>query len=355
MIVRRTGAAAAWIAAALLFFPPGARTATVTADMPVFGTRVEITLYGVERARAARALEGLRTLFARMHREWHAWEESPVVRLNRRLAAGGWVPVPPDLRALIVASKRLYRASGGRFNPAIGRLVALWGFHRQDWTDARPPPPAAVRALLARHPGMDDVRVRGNAVRSRNPAVALDFGAIAKGYGLDRAVAVLRRMGIRNALLNAGGDLRAIGRHGGRPWRIGIRNPAGGVLATLEVDGDASVFTSGDYERGYTYRGRRYHHILDPRTGYPARGTRSVTVLFHGDAASADAAATALFVAGPRDWYRVARRMGAAGVLLIASDGTIHMNPAMARKVHFLQRQGAIALSAPLGRRAPGP
>lgn len=351
----RAGALGLYLGVVLLLVPACPRAAVVRDTVPVFGTLVEVTLYGIQRSHGERALARLHAEFARMHRAWHAWEEGPVVRLNRRLAGGGWVPVTPDLRALIVASKRLYRASGGRFNPAIGRLVALWGFHRQDWSDAHPPPPAAIRALLARHPGMDDVRVRGDAVRSRNPAVAFDFGAIAKGYGLDRAVALLRRMGIRDALLNAGGDLRTIGRRGDRPWRIGIRDPAGGVLATLEVEGDASVFTSGDYERGYTYRGRRYHHILDPRTGYPARGTRSVTVLLRGDAASADAAATALFVAGPRHWHRVARRMGIADVLLIASDGTIHMNPGMARKVQFLQRHGAIVLSAPLGRRAPGP
>lgn len=114
-----------------------------------------------------------------------------------------------------------------------------------------------------------------------------------------------------------------------------MRHPrAGGVLASLEIHGDESVFTSGDYERFYEYQGRRYHHIIDPRTGYPARDFVSVTVI-HGSAAVADAASTALFVAGKRDWRRIAARMGVEQVMLVDDQGEIILTPAMAERVHF--------------------
>ena len=106
------------------------------------------------------------------------------------------------------------------------------------------------------------------------------------------------------------------------------------MLASLEVQGDESVFTSGDYERYYEYQGKRYHHILDPRTGYPSQGATSVTVI-HDNGAEADAAATALMVAGPKDWYEVARHMGIKYVMLVDDEGVVHMNPAMAARVHF--------------------
>jgi thiamine biosynthesis lipoprotein len=144
-------------------------------------------------------------------------------------------------------------------------------------------------------------------------------------------------MGIKNAIINAGGDLRAIGlRETGEPWKIAIRHPDGeSIIGSLEISGDASVFTSGGYERNFTWEGKRYHHIIDPRTGYPAVGTASVTVI-HDDSTTADAAATALFVAGPGEWHRIARKMGIRFVLLITENGELQMNPAMRARLKLV-------------------
>jgi thiamine biosynthesis lipoprotein len=194
---------------------------------------------------------------------------------------------------------------------------------------------------------MSDIEVEGILIRSKNPAVKLDFGAIGKGYGIDLAVAHLRELGIDNAIVNAGGDLRAIGDRSGQPWRIAIRRPTGGVFGIIGVSGDESVFTSGDYERNFIYEGKTYHHIIDPRTGWPAEGTRAVTVI-HTDGTTADAAATALFVAGPDHWYEIAKRMGIRYVLLLDSEGTVHMNPEMAERIELMDRDADTELSPPL-------
>ena len=159
----------------------------------------------------------------------------------------------------------------------------------------------------------------------------------------------LRDMGVRNAIVNAGGDLRAIGRRGNRPWRVGIRHPQGsGVLASVEIESDESVFTSGNYERYRIHEGVRYSHIIDPRTGMPVNHIASATVIHHNGAV-ADAAATALTIAGPMDWPRIAKQMGIKYVMLVDEKGTVYMNPAMAKRVRFEgKNEPAIVISEPL-------
>jgi len=167
--------------------------------------------------------------------------------------------------------------------------------------------------------------------------VQLDVGAFAKGYAIDQAIALLQRHGINNAIVNAGGDLRAIGQRGQRPWRIGIRHPQQpGIIAALEIQGNESVFTSGNYERFYQHEGQRFHHIIDPRSGYPGNDTLSVTVI-HSNAATADAAATALLIAGPQHWRTIARQMGIDQAMLVDKQLTVHMTPAMSRRVKLKQ------------------
>lgn len=299
-----------------------------------FGTLVDVSLYGIDAELAKRAFADLEQRFAQWHRDWHAWEPGPLVELNTALAAKGEAEVPAVILPLIAPAQDLSARSGGLFNPAIGGLLALWGFQSDELPQA-PPAPAAVAAELARHPRMSDLRLDNSRLVTTNRAVQLDFGAFAKGVAVDRAIDHLRGLGIDNAIVNAGGDLRAIGRRGERPWRIGIRNPRGpGVLAVIESQGDESIFTSGDYERGFDYQGRHYHHVLDPRTGYPAEGARSVTVI-HADAATADAAATALLVAGTSGWLKVARDLQLRRVMLVDGEGVVHMTPAMAARAHI--------------------
>ncbi len=314
-----------------------------------FGTLVDISLWDASPEQIENAERIIHDELHAMHHDWHAWQPGPLTETNQQLRGGEWFVCPPAILPLIVQAKQLYQRSGGLFNPAIGQLVALWGFHSDTLPKGPPPPKEAIASLVARKPGMDAIVIDGQRIRSTNPAVQLDFGAFAKGYAVDRIIEKLIANGIGNAIINAGGDLRAIGRHGDRPWRIGIRNPRGpGVLAGIELSGDESVFTSGDYERFFRYRGKRYHHIIDPRTGYPARGVTSVTVI-HDNAATADAAATALFVAGPEEWHPIARRMGIKYVMVVDDKGRIHMNPAMARRIQFESEQKPeVVLSKPL-------
>lgn len=315
----------------------------------VFGTIVDVELWGVEEPKAQKAVARLADDFEYMHHTWHAWHPSALGRVNSLLATGKSFTAPPSILPLVTRATELSNTSHGLFNPAIGKLIALWGFASDEPPKGPPPTPAAIEAILAKKPSMTDVEVEGINMQGRNPAVKLDFGAFAKGYAVDRAIDVLRELGIQNAVVNAGGDLRAIGRHGNRPWRVGIRHPREeGILASVEVEGDESVFTSGDYERYFDWQGTRYDHIIDPRSGYPAQGLSSVTVFAH-QADLADAAATAIFVAGPRDWLPVARAMGVTGVLLVADDGTVQITPGIQGRIHFERKvPPTLTISAPL-------
>ncbi len=314
-----------------------------------FGTLNDVSIVGVSRPRAEAAVDALEKDFAAMHKAWHAWNPGPLGRTNQLLAEGVRFAAPPSVLELVKRSKTLAARSDELFDPAIGKLIALWGFHQDPLQCKGLPDPEEIAKLVEAHPTMADIKVDGIFLRSKNPAVQLDFGAIGKGYGIDLAIDHLKELGIENAIVNSGGDLRAIGSRGGHPWRIAIRSPSGsGTLGFVDIAGDESVFTSGDYERYCVWEGKRYHHIIDPRTGYPARGTRSVTVI-HDNATVADAAATALFVAGPKGWHRIARKMGIRYVLLVDSDGVIHMNPAMARRVQLFEpKRQRVKLSPPL-------
>lgn len=315
----------------------------------VFGTLVDITLWGAKSEQEEKAVAAITQDFQRMHHDWHAWNPGPLVDINKAIAAGKPAKVIPSLIPIIKQSTILSRQSEGLFDPAIGGLLNLWGFQSDGRPNGPPPDKAAIAAWVDAAPRMDDLTLDGDILISSNPRVQLDFGAFAKGYAVDIAIQRLRDFGINNAIVNAGGDLRAIGSKDGKPWRVGIRHPQGkGVLAALDVSGDESVFTSGNYERYREYEGVHYAHILDPRTGMPVDGVTSVTVI-HDNGAVADAAATALVVAGPKEWHRIAKQMGIKYVMLVDDAGVVYMNPAMQKRVQFQDdKPKDIRISEPL-------
>ena len=332
--MRRAGAAAALALLAGLLAACGEPPRLREERIQVFGTWVDLALWGVDDATAARAIRVVQGDLGDLHTRWHAWRPGELTRINDLIPSGGPIAVEPSMVPVLQRARELSLRSGGLFNPAIGALVDLWGFHADAPAMREPPPDAAIRELVDAAPSMADLVFDGATLSVTNPAVRLDLGAFAKGYGVDVAIGRLRDLGVRDALVNAGGDLRTLGRRGDRAWRVGVRDPAGGLLAALEVADGESVFTSGTYERQFEHAGVRYHHIIDPRTGYPARGLSSVTVVGR-DGAEADAAATALLVAGTA-WPATARALGVDAVLAIDERGGLQATPAMAARLQFL-------------------
>ncbi len=223
--------------------------------------------------------------------------ESELSRLNAS-AAQGAVPVSAEMRAVLHLALRHAEAGGGAFDVTVGPLMRLWGFQGGARL-ARAPAAEAVQAVL-NHVGYRHLVLSNGAVAFDRAGIEVDLGGIVKGYAVDRCCEELQGRGVTHALVNLGGNMRALGdAGGGRPWMIGVRDPfvPGRTLGALPLAAGRAVATSGHYERFVMLDGVLYAHIMDPRTGFPARGMASVTVLAP-TAAEADVLSTLLFVQG---------------------------------------------------------
>ena len=301
----------------------------------VFGTLVEVSVYDVPEAQARQATAAVLARFDALHRALHAWQPSDLSRLNAALAKGRRATVSPELAAMLREVRTLSARADGLFNPAIGGLVALWGFHSEQ-PQTRVPNAAVIARHVSAAPQMTDLHVENTTIWSDNPAVQLDLGGYAKGAALDEAVRILKAHAIRNALVNIGGNVIALGTHGDRAWRVGIQHPRqAGTLATLDLHDGEAIGTSGDYQRYFEVAGRRYSHLIDPRTGYPATGMQSVTLLFGGEKAGtrSDALSKPLFIAGPATLATNAARLDIAAYLAVDSHGKIQASPAMTARL----------------------
>ncbi|MBT0960054.1 FAD:protein FMN transferase [Denitromonas iodatirespirans] len=291
----------------------------------VFGTRVEVLVWGNDDAAAQHAMGAVLREFDRLHTAYHAWSPSELTALNAALANGERAPVSAELATMLADAQRLAAIGDQLFNPALGKLVALWGFHSDQFSPQQPAP-TALRALVDSAPSMADLHIDGGEVWSDNPDVQLDLGGYAKGYALDRAAAILRAEGIENALINIGGNVMALGRKGDHPWQVGIQHPrAPQPIAVLALYDGEAIGTSGDYQRYFELDGRRFSHLIDPRTGEPASGTQAVTVLVPprvGAGVLSDVASKPVFLAGD-GWREMAQRYGVEMALRVDADGRI--------------------------------
>jgi len=284
---------------------------------PLMGTLAEVQVAHVDAGVAESAIDGAIAELLRVERMMTRFRaDSDIGRANRGAAREG-VEVGAETALVIETALHWSSLSDGRFDPALGSASELWDvLNRQ-----APPPAGAVKRLASRGlwRKVDVSRAGRSAVlRYDDRDVQLDLGAIAKGYGIDRAVAVLRRAGVSQAIVTVGGDLYALGRApDGAPWQVGIRDPHNlDRLAGHLAVADRAVTTSGDYERFFTWHGKRYHHLMDPDTAAPRlTPMHSVTVV--GDnCMNADAAGTAVFGLPADAARRLARRgLGDADVI----------------------------------------
>ena len=286
------------------------------------GTVVQITVSHTSESEARLAInEAMSELQRSDDLMSHYKPESLVSKVNR-YGASGKVQVGEGFFELLREAVSISRASNGAFDATILPISDLWGFDKGGIVPRNEL--IANKLAFVGYEGID-LDQSTFSVGLISSGMSLDLGAIAKGWAVDRAMEKIMSHGIRNAIIDAGGDLRLIG---GRPgkgfWRIGVQHPRepGGLLATFDLR-DTAIVTSGDYERFFIADGVRYHHILDPATGQPARGCQSVTVLA-ATAAEADACATAAFVLGPEKGLAFLRSRPGVRGFIVGADGTLH-------------------------------
>lgn len=310
---------AGWLAAGTLIAALGAACGK-TPEAPLsrsgffLDTAVTLSLY---HARDAAVLDAA---FQRIS-TWEALfsrtlEGSDVWNINR--AAGQAAAVSPDTLALIRIALSFAEKTDGALDITIAPVSTLWDFTAES---PRPPDAQALREAAA-HVNWRGVLCKENTVQLADPAMALDLGAVAKGYIADRLAAWLREQGVTSALLDLGGNIYALGGKDGGDFTVGIRDPAdrGRLAATVRVR-DTSVVTSGIYERNFTLDGTLYHHILDPSTGLPVdNGLASVTILSE-QSVYGDALSTACFVLGEEKGMALIESLPDTEALFICRDG----------------------------------
>lgn len=313
-----------------------ARPLTLRRSFYAMGTEVTVTLAlrrARDRARAEAAIAELYRELQGFGRDWWAWGAGALAQLNRELEAGQAIAIPASMRALFDRAWSVREATGGLFEPRVAALVRLWGFDDIARLRSAPPEDEEIERLLAALHAAPPYR--GDGRYGPAPLTGWDFGGIAKGHVVDCALHRLARRGFADATLDAGGNLAVRGQGHDGPWHIGIRQPlAAGqeiesaqLIASLDVR-DESVNTHGDDQRFFIHAGRRYAHLLDPQTGRPVHGLRSLTVV-HADGSWAEAAGAALFVAGPARWRTLAAQLGIEQVLAVPDDGPVEVTRAL--------------------------
>jgi thiamine biosynthesis lipoprotein len=294
------------------------------------GSDIEIQASGADGAALDRAIQAARDEVDRLERMMTDWKESgPLMELNRQ-AGKRPVEIPRELLFILKRSLQISELSDGAFDITYAGVGRLWR-----WWEKNPslPSPAELRAALAcvgwRHLRLDEAR---STAYLDLPGCRVGLGAIGPGYAGDLALGKMRELGVRNALVNLSGDVVASGTHAGRPWEISIRHPRrpGEIFAVLPVS-NLAVSTSGDYERFFIKDGKRYGHVIDPRSGYPADACQSVTVTAPA-LAFADALATAVFVLGPAKGMELVERLEDVEALIVAADGTVSASSGLKRR-----------------------
>ncbi len=262
------------------------------------GTVISVFFWTDDEVAAAKAADAVFVEMKRIDAVMTTWTpDSEVSRVNQGAGVKP-VAVGEETFAVIERAMRVAKATQGVFDITVGAFQGLWKFDQD--MDQTLPTPAAVKQRLAlvgyQHVVLDAAK---RTVFLKKPGMAITLGGIAKGYAVDRCVKLLHDRGFISFMVQAGGDMYIAGKKGPTPWTVAIRDPRGapGTFFAASPVEDHSFSTSGDYERGFVKEGIRYHHILDPKTGQPARKSRSVTVRAR-DAFTADAWSKVLFILG---------------------------------------------------------
>ncbi len=315
-------------------------------------TLVTITVVSNSEASAEKAIDAAFSEIEKLEKLSNFFSSgSEVSRINRN-AGISVVKVSPDISDVLEKALLVSEKTGGAFDVTMGPVITLYDFYKK----IKPEQGTIKKNLsLVNYRKLIIDRNKYTAYLKKK-GMLIDLGGISKGYAADKAVETLKRNGISSGLVSVAGDIKAFGlKPDKRPWKIGIRNPRippdpplsplakGGlrgvkgrvpddIMATIELK-DMAISTSGDYERCFILDGKRYHHLLSPKTGYPAEECRSVSIITK-EGVFTDAFATGVFILGPEKGMKVLEKMGFDGVI-VASQGKVFTTPGLRGKIEF--------------------
>jgi thiamine biosynthesis lipoprotein len=296
------------------------------------GTVIEITLIADDEEAANKASLQAFQEIKRIETLMSPWlDSSDVTRINRS-AGKEWVKVSPETMEVIKKAQEISELSEGGFDITIGPLTELW---RKARKKKIPPSIEEVKEKLGLVNFKNIETDQEGKVFLQKKDMAIDLGGIAKGYAVDRAFELLKSLGYRNLIINGGGDLRVGGLKNNQPWSIGIQNPRESqkLLARISAS-DTAIATSGDYEKYFIYQGKRYHHVFNPKDGFPKDDCQSVTVLCK-EGMIADALATAVFVLGREKGYSLCQKLDGVKCLIVDKEGKTIFSPGLKDRISF--------------------
>jgi FAD:protein FMN transferase len=297
-------------------------------------TLVTITVVSTSQDKADKAIDTAFSEIGTLEKLSNFYSpESEISMINRKSGIAG-VRVSPDIIEMLDKATYVSENTGGAFDITIGPVMSLYDFHKKIKPDDRE---IRRKLYLVNYRNLS-VDKKKSTVFLKEKGMLIDPGGITKGYTADKAVEILKQQGIHGGLVAVAGDIKTFGlKPDGKPWKIGIRNPAAessedDIIATIELT-DMAISTSGDYERFFFLDGKKYHHLINPKTGYPASECQSVSVIAK-DGVFTDSFATGIFILGPEKGIKVLEKMGFEGII-IDSKGKTHITPGIRGKVEF--------------------
>jgi thiamine biosynthesis lipoprotein len=327
----------------LIFFLTGCyQNETTQKKDYIFGTIVEVTIYGETEEKSTHAIELVFNEFRRLHHYLHPWEKSIVQEINLSIKNQEiYTTQDTEILSIIKHNQELELKTQGYFNPAIGKIIEVWGFHSDQFAMDRPNS-TVIENLRRNLPHMSEINIHSRYIESKNKNIQLDLGGYAKGYALDQAKRILSKNNINNALINIGGNILALGRHGDRNWVVGIQNPRKpSSIGSISLKSGWSIGTSGDYQRYFIVDNQRYSHLIDPNTGYPANNAQSATILLPPIKSSgtlSDVYSKPLFIAPKKLKHSIAKELGIDFYMIVMADGKISISNDMLNLIKWHEK-----------------
>ena len=306
----------------------------------IFGTLIDIKIYGESRIDAEKVTNEIFTEFHRLHKLLHPWEKSLITDINTAISENKSIPINNNEIITILRNvQRLETQTQNLFNPSIGKLIKLWGFHSNDYNQETIPNQEKIEKLISSNPLMQSIKIKDGILKSNNKNIQIDLGGYAKGYALDQAKKILKKNKVNNALINIGGNILAFGKYGERNWVVGIQNPRKpNVLATIALKPGWAIGTSGDYQRYIMVNNQRYSHLINPKTGYPEIKTQSATILLPPSDDSgtlSDVFSKPLFIAKKENKINFAKLLNIKYFLIMMDDDSILISESLNNEINW--------------------
>jgi FAD:protein FMN transferase len=331
------GIALAFASATACSKPAPSAPQLVERAFPSMGTELQLSVWTADPSKAAVTFDAISLEFRRLEDLMSNWKQGSQIQKLNAAAGQHAVPVGTEVRELLQTASQISDWTGGKFDVTFGVMSGLWKFDYQNEDETIPDSnEVARRRKLINYRDLVVDEMAGTAFLTRDGMVA-NLGGIGKGYAVDRARDILRKEGFQDFMIQFGGDMYVSGQSADHPWRLGIQDPRGmenQVFATIELS-DSTFSTSGDYEKFFIRNGRRYHHIIDPATGEPSLGCRSVTIVA-ASATIADGLSTGVFIMGPDAGMALIEKLPDVEGVIVSSSNEVMVSSGLKSRLTIL-------------------